>query len=76
MGSTCPLLVFYAPMQNTYSMTKATANQQKEKPHEDFHILLKNPLSATGNVLEFSVVSLTVPGPVGQGFGETAGLGL
>lgn len=72
MPSPCSLCTY----ADTYSMTKATVNQQKEKPHEDFHILLENPPSAAGNVLEFSVVSLTVPGPVGQGFGETAGLGL
>ena len=53
-----------------------TANQRKETPREDFQILLENPPRAAGNVLEFSVVSVTVPGPVGQGYGETAGLGL
>lgn len=56
---------------------KQLPTNKKKSPWRLSHpIEEENSLSAAGNVLEVSVVSLTVPGPVGQGFGETAGLGL
>lgn len=56
---------------------KQLPTNKKKSPWRLSHpIGEENPLSAAGNVLEVSVVSLTVPGPGGQGFGETAGRGL
>lgn len=74
MPSSCSLCIYAAHLlndQNSCQPTKRKAPWRLSHPVGE-----ENPLSAAGNVLEVSVVSLTVPGPVGQGFGETAGLGL